>query len=207
MRPPSPLPSPDQLTNTSCPIPAGPFAFSAAIPLGRSRELATLQTRFRAVDPFTNEILCIDIATTPLDPGAIGSVYGRAAIIFWFTVALAIAYWVIVGIARISTAWGRRAGWSGRGFLAGLENAGFVVASAISGEGLAKSPALIRYGECRKFLISSLYHRIRISPATPSMRDIFFHTQWCAALAMIAVQWPNFICKPLLSRLVSTSKC
>ncbi|ETW84113.1 hypothetical protein HETIRDRAFT_34584 [Heterobasidion irregulare TC 32-1] len=180
LRPPSPLPSPDQLTNTSCPIPAGPFAFSAAIPLGRSRELATLQTRFRAVDPFTNEILCVDIATTPLDPGAIGSVYGRAAIIFWFTVALAIAYWVIVGIARISTAWGRRAGWSGRGFLAGLENAGFVVASAISGEGLAKSPALIRY-------------------ATPSMRDIFFHTQWCAALAMIAVQWPNFI-YPLLSQ-------
>ena len=27
------------------------------------------------------------------------------------------------------------------------------------------------------------------------MRDIFFHTQWCAALAMVAVQWPRFVCK------------
>jgi hypothetical protein len=29
---------------------------------------------------------------------------------------------------------------------------------------------------------------------TPSMRDIFFHTQWCAALAMVAVQWPRYVC-------------
>jgi len=27
------------------------------------------------------------------------------------------------------------------------------------------------------------------------MRDIVFHSQWCAALAMVAVQWPNFVCK------------
>lgn len=27
------------------------------------------------------------------------------------------------------------------------------------------------------------------------MRDIFFHTQWCATLAMVAVQWPEFICE------------
>jgi hypothetical protein len=26
------------------------------------------------------------------------------------------------------------------------------------------------------------------------MRDVFFHTQWCTALAMVAVQWPEFIC-------------
>lgn len=31
--------------------------------------------------------------------------------------------------------------------------------------------------------------------ATPSMRDIIFHTQWCAGLAMVAVQWPGFACK------------
>lgn len=36
--------------------------------------------------------------------------------------------------------------------------------------------------------ISELY------PGTPSLRDIIFHTQWCAALAMVAVQWPTFIC-------------
>ena len=26
------------------------------------------------------------------------------------------------------------------------------------------------------------------------MRDIIFHTQWCAALSMVAVQWPVFVC-------------
>ena len=30
---------------------------------------------------------------------------------------------------------------------------------------------------------------------TPSLRDIVFHTQWCAALSMVAVQWPMFTCK------------
>ncbi|THH16421.1 hypothetical protein EW146_g4219 [Bondarzewia mesenterica] len=180
LRPSSPLPSLNNLTSTYCPISSGAFAFSSYVPLGSSRELATLQTRLRAVDPFTNEILCVDIPITPLRPGAMGSVYGHAIVIFWFSIALTIAYWVIVGIARIATAWGRRAGWSGRGCLSGLENAGFVLASAISGEGLAKSPALLRF-------------------ATPSMRDIFFHTQWCAALAMVAVDWPSFI-YPLLSQ-------
>lgn len=29
------------------------------------------------------------------------------------------------------------------------------------------------------------------------MRDIVFHSQWCAALAMVAVQWPDFVCKSL----------
>jgi hypothetical protein len=30
---------------------------------------------------------------------------------------------------------------------------------------------------------------------SPSLRDVIFHTQWCAALAMVAVQWPPFICE------------
>lgn len=29
---------------------------------------------------------------------------------------------------------------------------------------------------------------------TPSMRDVMFHTQWCAVLAMVAVEWPQFVC-------------
>ncbi|KAH9045166.1 hypothetical protein EDB85DRAFT_2070071 [Lactarius pseudohatsudake] len=127
-----------------------------------------------------NELLCIDIATTPLDPGALDSVYGRAKIIFWTSIALSAAYWFLVAAARLSSAWSRRSGWSGRGFWSRVENIGFVVASAVSGEGLSKSPALIRF-------------------VTPSMRDVFFHTQWCATLAMVAVQWPEFI-YPLLSQ-------
>lgn len=180
LRPPSPLPAPDNTSGLYCPIPAGAFAFSSYAPLSRSHELSTLQTRLRAVDPNSNELLCIDIATTPLDPGAVGSVYGHAKSIFWTTIALSAAYWFIVAAARLSSAWSRRSGWSGRGFWSRVENIGFVVASAVSGEGLSKSPALIRF-------------------VTPSMRDIFFHTQWCATLAMVAVQWPEFI-YPLLSQ-------
>ncbi|KAA1466562.1 hypothetical protein DENSPDRAFT_41766 [Dentipellis sp. KUC8613] len=184
LRPPSPLPpmstSPDNVTSSYCPIAAGPFALSSAVQLSQSHELTTLQTRLRAVDPFSNELLCVDIASTPLQPGAVDSVYGHARIVLWCTVALAAAYWLLVGISRISTAWGRRAGWSERGWLSRLENAGFIVASAVSGEGLSKSPALMRF-------------------ATPSLRDIFIHTQWCAALGMVAVQWPLFV-YPLLSQ-------
>ncbi|KAJ3529080.1 hypothetical protein NM688_g7903 [Phlebia brevispora] len=62
----------------------------------------------------------------------------------------------------------------GRGLWAKVESAGFILASAISGERLATSPALMRF-------------------CTPSLRDIIFHTQWCAALAMVAVQWPQFV--------------
>ncbi|KAI0306954.1 hypothetical protein B0F90DRAFT_1931587 [Multifurca ochricompacta] len=179
LRPSSPLPSPDN-TGLYCPIPVGPFAFSTYVPLSTSRELTTLQTRLRAVDPFSNELLCVNIATTPLDPGTLNSVYGHAKIIFWATIAFCAAYWLLVATARLTSAWSRRSGWSGRGFWSRVENTGFVIASAVSGEGLAKSPALIRF-------------------VTPSMRDIFFHTQWCAALAMVAVQWPEFI-YPLLTQ-------
>jgi hypothetical protein len=27
------------------------------------------------------------------------------------------------------------------------------------------------------------------------MRDVIFHTQWCAAVGMVAVQWPQFVCE------------
>lgn len=209
LRPPSPLPSPDNVTGLYCPIPAGPFAFSAYAPLGSSRELATVQTTLRAVDPFSNELLCLNIATTPLEPGTQGSVYGNARLIFIGTVTLCAVYWLLVAIARLSSAWARRSGWSRSGFWNSVENVGFVVASAISGEGLSKSPALMRFGT--SFIVwcsvmagarsdlSTLCLLVRSPPAfptaaTPSMRDVFFHTQWCAALAMVAVQWPEFIC-------------
>ena len=146
LRPPSPLSAPDNTSGLYCPIPLGPFAFSSYAPLSTSHELSTLQTRLRAVDPYSNELLCIDIATTPLDPGAVGSVYGHAKTIFWASIALSAAYWLLVAAARLSSAWSRRSGWSGRGFWSRVENIGFVVASAISGEGLSKSPALIRFG-------------------------------------------------------------
>ena len=85
--------------------------------------------------------------TTILDPssGSPGSVYGHADIIFWSTVGLAIGYWVVVGIARLVAAWGRGSSRGGNGFLARVEGAGFILASALSGERFASSPALMRF--------------------------------------------------------------
>lgn len=173
LRPPSPL---APLTNATdyCPVQAGPFALSTSIPWGPNRALTTLDTRLRAVDPFSAELLCVSVSTTPLDP-SLGSPYGIARAIFWSTVALAIMYWVVIGTARIISAWGRGIHRPGRSMWARAQSAGFILASAISGERFAASPALMRF-------------------STPCLRDVLFHTQWCAAVAMVAVQWPPFIC-------------
>jgi len=144
LRPPSPLHAQQNVTDQNyCPIPAGPFAFSSTIPLGSRRALTTLTTRLRAVDPLVNELLCIDVITTPLDPDP-DSPYSHAKVIFWGTVALAIAYWVVVGLARIVSARGRGI-TRHDGLWSRARSAGFVVASAISGERLATSPALMRF--------------------------------------------------------------
>ncbi|KAL0950094.1 hypothetical protein HGRIS_010095 [Hohenbuehelia grisea] len=179
LRPPSPLSAPDNTTGTYCPIPSGEFALSSLIPWGDDRALTTLTTRLRAVNPFSQEVLCLEVSTLPLDPSP-HSPYGRARAIFWFTVAMTIAYWAVVGIARIVAAWGRGTSRTSRGLWARAQSAGFILASAISGERLATSPALLRF-------------------STPSMRDIIFHTQWCATLAMVAVEWPSFA-YPLLTQ-------
>ncbi|KAF8622118.1 hypothetical protein AX15_007253 [Amanita polypyramis BW_CC] len=175
LRPPSPFLN--QTNASSCPIPAGPFAFSVTVPLGDHRSLTTLSTQLHGVDPFSNDLFCLDVLTTPLDP-RLDSPYGQARIILWVTVALTIGYWVVVGIARIISALGR--GITQKGLRARARSAGFILASAISGERLAASPALKRF-------------------CTPSMRDVIFHTQWCSALAMVAVQWPAFV-YPILSQ-------
>ncbi|KAG6910813.1 hypothetical protein DXG01_007702 [Tephrocybe rancida] len=177
LRPPSPLPALDS-TGTYCPIQSGEFGFSTTIPWGEHRALTTLSTRLRAVDPSIQELMCIDVITTPLDPQP-NSPYGQAKVIFWSTVALAIAYWVIVGLARTISAWGRGI-TRHDGLWSRAQSAGFIVASAISGERFATSPALMRF-------------------CTPSMRDIVFHTQWCAVLAMVAVEWPPFV-YPILTQ-------
>ncbi|KAJ7633187.1 hypothetical protein FB45DRAFT_914564 [Roridomyces roridus] len=179
MRPPSPL-SPLASNDTNyCPLAPGPFALSTSIPWGPNRPLTTLNTRLRAVDPFSHELLCFSVSTTPLDPRP-NNPYGLAHSIFWATVVLAILYWVVVGIARIVSAWGRGITRPGRSLWSRAQSAGFILASAISGERFATSPALMRF-------------------STPCLRDVLFHTQWCAALAMVAVQWPPFV-YPLLAQ-------
>lgn len=195
LRRPSPLPSINATQDMYCPIPAGPFAFSISIPWSRDHELTTQNTQIHAVDPYGADMLCLDIDTTPLGPRRLESPYGRAAIIFWSTIVLAIAYWLVVGITRIVSAWGR--GYSSRpgsGVWPRVEGAGYILASAISGERLATSPALLRF--CKRietFILTNIL--ICFTGGSPSMRDIIFHSQWCAALAMVAVQWPTFVCK------------
>lgn len=144
LRPPSPLPPLAGNITSYCPIPAGPFSLSSSIPWGKHRSLTTLNTRLRAVDPFGTPLFCLDVSTTPLDPQP-DNPYGDARVIFWATVGLAIAYWVVVGIARIVSAWNRGITRPERGLWSRAQSAGFILASAISGERLATSPALMRF--------------------------------------------------------------
>ncbi|KAG8972778.1 hypothetical protein FRB90_010148, partial [Tulasnella sp. 427] len=128
------VPVPD---DTNCTIPAGPVAFMAWTPYRHDFSLTTVSTRLRAVDasspPF--ELACLDIQATPVHAHGKGGYYGRAQILFWVSVGLAIAYWIVVGLARISAAWHR--GGSGRieGWVR-IKWAGTVLSSAISGERL-----------------------------------------------------------------------
>lgn len=147
--PPSPLPTPDP-SNFFCPLAAGPLAFSAAVPLGQhSYELLTINTRLRIVDTSAPalELGCVDVATTPLTGkrNAIGSLYGQVTIIFWTTIGLTIGYWLVIGIARMIAAWDRGRTGSDRTWWSRLEGAGFIVTSAISGEKLSGTPALLRF--------------------------------------------------------------
>ncbi|KAI6100227.1 hypothetical protein F5141DRAFT_325682 [Pisolithus sp. B1] len=166
--------------STDCPIPPGPYALAVSIPINSKNSFTTINTEFRALDPYENEILCLTVATTALQPGPLDSPYGDAHSIFWATIGLAAAYWIIVCVARLVSAWKRGTSRPASGIWARVESAGLILVSAISGERLATSPSLLRF-------------------CSPSLRDIMIHTQWCAALAMVAVQWPPFV-YPLLSQ-------
>jgi len=132
----------------NCSIPAGQLAFSASTPYRHDFYLTTLNTRIRAVDGSEPplELVCIDIESTPVEARGTGGYYGNAQIIFWSTIALAVGYWLVIGLARIAAAW--RHGRSGRhrGWLK-VKWAGTILASAISGQRLSASPALLRYGQ------------------------------------------------------------
>ncbi|KAJ1309049.1 hypothetical protein OPQ81_004729 [Rhizoctonia solani] len=177
--PPAPN-SPQSYTSTDCQIPAGQLAFGIQSPLPHDYQLVTLNTRIQILDTSNpaKELACVDVGVTPIKDTGVGGSFDFAGVVFWVSVGLAMAYWVVVGLARIAAAW-RRGSWDSNQRWVHIRWAGTVLASAISGERLAASPALLRF-------------------ATPSMRDIIFHTQWCACLAMVAVEWPNFV-YPILS--------
>lgn len=155
IRPPSPLPTLVPPNTSYCPIPVGPYAFTASMPFNSKNFFTTMNTQLRALDTNEQEILCLTITTTPLQPGPLNSPYGDAHTIFWATVGLAIAYWLIVGIARVTAAWGRGLSRPGPGIWHRVQSAGFILASAISGERLATSPALMRF--CTSIVSCAVY--------------------------------------------------
>ncbi|KAG9104714.1 hypothetical protein FRC06_011608 [Ceratobasidium sp. 370] len=177
--PPAPIP-PQPYTDTNCVVPAGSLAFGLATPIKHPYQLVTINTRVQVLDTSNpaKELACVDVGVTPVQDSGVGGSFDFAGVLFWVSVGLAMGYWVVVGAARIAAAW-RRGSWDSNQRWVYIRWAGTVLASAISGERLAASPALLRF-------------------ATPSMRDIIFHTQWCACLAMVAVEWPTFV-YPILS--------
>lgn len=176
LRPPSPLPTLPTNDTFYCPLSAGPLAFGLAVPLPlESYALKTLVTQLRIVDSSSpaHELACVEIAATPAPREH--RIYGGWTGIFWGTLGLTLAFWLVTSIGRVSAAWDRGLGRTGHPWWLKLERTGFVLASALSGEKFSVSPALLRF-------------------ATPSARDLVLTTQWCATLGMIAVQWPDFIC-------------
>lgn len=131
----------------NCTVPPGSVAFSASTPLKGDYQLTTIMTRLRAVDGSTPplELACIDVAATPVTAKGKGGYYGKAQSIFWVSVGLAIAYWVLIGAARIGAAWSRVSAGPRGGWLR-FKWAGTVFSSAISGDRLSASPALLRFG-------------------------------------------------------------
>ncbi|KZP00146.1 hypothetical protein CALVIDRAFT_595550 [Calocera viscosa TUFC12733] len=186
LRPASPLPYqlPSSVNETNwlannatyCPLSPGPLAFSTAIPLSKTYDFNTITTQIRIVDTSdpAYELACIDVDTSPMpDHDGAQNRFGVLVVIFWVSVGLTIGYWAVNGLARISAAWRRGGGRRGGIGWSDIRWAGTVLASAISGERFAASPALLRF-------------------ATPLARDIIFHTQWSFALGLVAVQWPQF---------------
>jgi hypothetical protein len=148
LRPPSPLPALPSQDATYCPIPPGDLAFSVTTPYKHHYQLTTVTTRIHVVDSSTpsRDLLCIDASVTPVSPNSSGPTYGIAQILFWASVMLCACYWAVLGSSRIAAAWSRGKGRTApRGF-ARLQWFGTVLASAISGEHLSSSPALLRFG-------------------------------------------------------------
>lgn len=145
--PPAPNP-PQNYSSTNCTLPAGELAFGIHSPLQHDYQLATLNTRIQVLDTSNpaKELACVDVGVTPIRDAGVGGSFDVAGVIFWVSVGLAMAYWVVVGLARIAAAW-RRGSWDPNQRWVNIRWAGTVLASAISGERLAASPALLRFGE------------------------------------------------------------
>ncbi|EPQ25623.1 uncharacterized protein PFL1_06803 [Pseudozyma flocculosa PF-1] len=154
----------------------GQVALGLGIPLNDTYTLGTLWTRIRLSDTSSppKDIACIEVLASPYD----GAKW-YWDLIFWFPVALAIGYLGVVSLARVISAVNSRAKAFRHKAREGSQPnivrdtiAPTLVAS-LSGQQLASSASLLRF-------------------VTPGCWDIIMHTQFIAALAMVAVRWPAF---------------
>lgn len=165
------------------------MAFTAWTPYRHDFSLTTVSTRLRAVDasspPF--ELACLDIQATPVHAYGKGGYYGRAQILFWASVGLAIAYWIVVGLGRIAAAWHR--GGSGRieGWVR-IKWAGTVLSSAISGDRLSASPALLRF--CKSDLVEESAVLKLTLPASDALIERHH-------LSHAMVRWTGYGCRTM----------
>lgn len=214
--PPSPLPEPYVPQNTTyCPLPAGDLGINISVPISGSYGLSTLRTQVRIVDTAipANELSCINIDLSPYYDDA-----WYWSLLLWLPAGLAIGYWIAAWAARFAAGWvvggvgdesstveeetrqgagiGSVADAGGDSTASQLSRKwGTMLVSGVSGERLGFSGALLRFSKSatprvfpsRLYLIMPLLHVV-----TPGFRDVIWHLQFCAVLAMIAVDWPEF---------------
>lgn len=179
-------------SNTTCPLPPGPLAINLSVPLGERHPenaygLAQLHTDIRLVDASVpaKQLECLSLDLFPYYPSAW---YYDA--ILWFPAAIAIGYWVASWAARFAAGYvvgagtgssldvdarvGLSSSASSSAQTANRRKWGTMIVSGISGERLGVSGGLVRF-------------------ITPGFRDVIWHLQFVAVLAMTAVKWPLFV--------------
>ena len=108
----------------------------------------TIQTRLRILDVSVPalQLACVDVAATPLHPHD-SSPYADANLALWLSLALFLAYLVLLAAARIASAWGRATIRTGSSTWSHIQRTGFICVSALSGERFRGAPALLRFCE------------------------------------------------------------
>ncbi|SPO23052.1 uncharacterized protein UTRI_01730 [Ustilago trichophora] len=154
----------------------GQVSLGVGIPLNDSFTLGTLWTRIRLSDTSSPplDIACIEVYASPYDDSK-----WYWDLIFWFPVALTIGYFVVIALGRIFCALTSRARAFKHKAREGSQpniikdTIAPTLVSSITGQKLALSASLLRF-------------------ATPGCWDIILHTQFVAAISMVAVRWPEF---------------
>lgn len=176
LAPTSPDPTSLLVGHSSCIYGPGTVGFGVDIPLNSTYPLGTIWTRILLIDSSTPAlaIACIDVPVSRYDADRW---YWR--FMLWLPLALFIGFFVAVTFARIITAAATRTkafrnrAREGRAPSLLKDHVNPVIISALSGQGMVLSPALLRY-------------------ATPGCWEILLHLQFIAAIAMMSVRWPDF---------------